>query len=101
MELKYDIPQYIVKTKMSDKIRILVEGKDDKNHIKNMFDAFKVNPKYKIDLATEIKGTCKETSLNHRAKIEKSMNIAKQAIHIRNYFSSATESFEILKLQPH
>ena len=38
MELKYTIPKYIAKVKMSSKKRILVEGKDDKSHIKNLLD---------------------------------------------------------------
>lgn len=71
MELKYDIQKYIAKVKMSSKIRVLVEGRDDKAHIKNLLDVISVGHKIKLDTAEDIKGSCNVTAKNNKAKIDK------------------------------
>lgn len=71
MELKYNIPKYIAQTKMSAKKRVLVEGKDDKAHFKNLLDMVAHGHKVRIDTAENIKGDCTKTNKNNRAKIDK------------------------------
>ncbi len=71
MEVKYDVPKYIASVRMSSKKRILVEGKDDKAHIKNLLNVTLGSNRIKIDTAENIKGDCRVTSKNNRAKIEK------------------------------
>ncbi len=71
MELKYKLPEYIVMARMSSKIRILVEGKDDRGHVLNLFGLFMPKAKLKVDVALDIVGDCNATRTNNRAKIEK------------------------------
>ncbi|QFU06676.1 hypothetical protein FIU82_16925 (plasmid) [Pseudoalteromonas sp. THAF3] len=71
MEVKYDVPKYIASVRMSSKKRILVEGRDDKAHIKNLLDVTIGKNRIKIDTAESIKGDCGVTAKNNRAKIEK------------------------------
>lgn len=71
MEVKYDITQYITSVKMSAKKRILVEGRHDKSHIKNLLNVTLGENLIKIDSAENIKGDCQVTAKNNRAKIEK------------------------------
>ncbi|POA21603.1 hypothetical protein C1886_04855 [Pseudomonas sp. FW300-N1A1] len=70
MDLKYDISEYIAMARMSSKIRILVEGKDDRGHVLNLLKVLTPKVKLKIDIAVDIAGECKLTSSNNRAKIE-------------------------------
>lgn len=70
MEVKYDISQYLASVKMSSKKRILVEGKDDKAHIGQLFYAVLGDSKIKIDTAENLKGISAATSKNNRAKID-------------------------------
>lgn len=87
MEVKYDIPKYIASVRMSSKKRILVEGKDDKSHIKNLLDVTIGNNRIKIDTADNIKGNCGATAKNSRAKIEKIHAACKSSNeHINLYF---------------
>jgi hypothetical protein len=55
---------------MSSKVRLLVEGKDDRSHITNLLKTMN-KPVIRIDTAEQIKGDCKKTSKNNRAKIDK------------------------------
>lgn len=76
-KLQYDICTYLTSTKMSSKVRILVEGKDDRAHISNLINTLCTDIKFKVDVAAELKGICQETSKNNRAKIEKAHEITK------------------------
>lgn len=76
-KLQYDIATYLTSVKMSSKIRVLVEGVDDRSHVSNIISSFFKSAKYKIDLASEIKGSCSVTMKNNRAKIEKIHNSTK------------------------
>jgi hypothetical protein len=86
MDLKYDILKYIAKTRMSAKKRILVEGRDDKSHIKNLLDVLHKGHKVKIDTAEDIKGVCKVTARNNRAKIDAVASYCKDSKHHKNLF---------------
>lgn len=70
MAVKYDVPKYLASIRMSSKRRILVEGKDDKSHIKNLLDVKLGRHKIKVDTAENIKGNCRITAKNNRKKIE-------------------------------
>jgi len=84
MDLKYDIPNYVASVKMSSKKRILVEGKDDKSHIKNLLNVTAKGHKVKVDTAENLKGDCARTAKNNRAKIEKIHEITKQSSNHEN-----------------
>ncbi|QVM98737.1 DUF4435 domain-containing protein [Pseudomonas sp. SORT22] len=71
MELKYDLAQYLTMTKMSSKIRVLVEGKDDRSHVHNLIKVAAPGLRFRVDTAVELVGDCDETRTNNRAKIEK------------------------------
>lgn len=71
MDVKFDISQYVASVKMSKKIRILVEGKDDRAHIKNLIATKLPEANIMIDTAENIKGDCSSTAKNNRAKIDK------------------------------
>lgn len=71
MGLNYDISEYIAKTKMSAKKRVLVEGRDDRSHFKNLLDFLVQGHSVKIDTAENIIGDCDHTRRNNRAKIDK------------------------------
>jgi hypothetical protein len=76
-ELQYDICSYLASVRMSSKIRVLVEGKDDRPHVTNVINYFCNSIRFKVDVASDIKGDCKITSRNNRAKIEKIHGITK------------------------
>jgi len=84
MDLKYDISNYVASVKMSSKKRILVEGKDDKSHIKNLLNITSNGHKVKIDTAESLKGDCARTAKNNRAKIEKVHEITRQSPNHKN-----------------
>ncbi len=84
MELKYDILNYIASVKMSAKKRILVEGRDDRSHIKNLLNSTLKGHKVKVDTAENIKGDCAKTAKNNRAKIEKVHEITKKSASHNN-----------------
>jgi hypothetical protein len=86
MDLKYDISKYITKTRMSSKKRILVEGSDDKSHIKNLLDVLCCGHKVKIDTAENIKGVCKKTARNNRAKIDEIFSLCNSSAGHQNLF---------------
>jgi hypothetical protein len=71
MELKYDISEYIVMARMSSKVRILVEGKDDRGHVLNLLNKLAPKARLKVDTAIDVVGDCNVTRNNNRAKIEK------------------------------
>lgn len=70
MELKYDISEYIAMARMSSKIRVLVEGKDDRGHVLNLLKILAPRLRIKVDIAVDILGECNSTRSNNRAKIE-------------------------------
>lgn len=76
-KLQYDINAYLTTAKMSSKLRILVEGKDDKAHISNLLIKLCTGIKFKVDTAAELKGVCQETRKNNRAKIEKAHELTR------------------------
>lgn len=84
MELKYDIPNYLASVKMSSKKRILVEGRDDKSHIKNLLNVTSKGHKVKIDTAENLKGDCAKTAKNNKAKIEKVHELTKESANHEN-----------------
>ena len=86
MDVKFDIPQYFASVKMSSKKRVLVEGRDDKAHISNLFFAILGNNKIKIDTAENIKGVCGSTSKNNRAKIDLIHQTTKTTNHYENLY---------------
>lgn len=94
MTLKYDIPNYIASVKMSSKKRVLVEGRDDRSHIKNLLNVISKGHKVKVDTAENIKGDCAITGKNNRAKIEKIHEATKQSPSHKNlYFLCDREFF--------
>ena len=84
--LNYDIKKYVTKVKMSSKKRLLVEGKDDKSHIQNLIEILDLKTSLKVDTAELIKGDCRETSKNNRAKIDKIHYLCKNSNHHDNLF---------------
>jgi len=93
MDLKYDIANYIASVKMSSKTRILVEGRDDKSHIKNLLDVVLTGRHIKVDTAENIKGDCARTSKNNRAKIEKIHEFTKSSTAHKNLFYLCDREF--------
>lgn len=71
MELKYDIAEYIAMARMSSKIRILVEGKDDRGHVLNLLAKLAPKARLRVDTAVDIIGDCNLSRNNNRAKIER------------------------------
>lgn len=71
MELKYDIAEYIAMARMSSKIRVLVEGKDDRGHVLNLLNKLAPKARLRVDTAIDVIGDCNLTRTNNRAKIEK------------------------------
>ncbi|KZN50929.1 DUF4435 domain-containing protein [Pseudoalteromonas luteoviolacea] len=98
MEPKNDISKYITSVKMSSKKRILVEGADDKDHISNLLNVLGKN-KIKIDSAERIKGDCKHTSKNNRAKIEKIFNICKDSVKHSNLYYLCDREFKAFNVE--
>lgn len=86
MELKYDIPTYLTSAKMSSKIRVLVEGRDDRAHVSNVLAVLCPGKKIKVDMAVEIKGDGGATAKNHRAKIERAHELSKGDSQYRKLF---------------
>jgi hypothetical protein len=93
MELKYDIGNYIASVKMSSKKRVLVEGRDDKSHIRNLLDVVLSGHNIKIDTAENIKGDCFRTAKNNRAKIEKIHDLTKASGSHKNLFYLCDREF--------
>lgn len=93
MEVKYDISQYIASVKMSRKSRILVEGKDDKSHVRNLLLTVLGRNKIKVDTADLIKGDCGVTSKNNRAKIDKIHNYCNNSEGYENLYFLCDREF--------
>lgn len=93
MELKYKLPEYVVMARMSSKIRILVEGKDDRGHVLNLFNFFAPKAKLKVDVALNIVGDCNVTRTNNRAKIEKIHSHCKGKSSYRRLFFLCDREF--------
>lgn len=83
-QLQYDINTYLAFVKMSSKVRILVEGRDDKVHVSNVISLLCKEVKFKVDTAVDLKGICKVTGKNHRAKVEKTHELAKSSSQYAN-----------------
>lgn len=101
MDLKYDIPNYVASVKMSAKKRILVEGKDDKSHIKNLLNVTSRGHKVKVDTAENLKGDCARTAKNNRAKIEKIHEITKQTLNHENLHFLCDREFLRFEITDH
>jgi 5S rRNA maturation endonuclease (ribonuclease M5) len=86
MELKYDIATYLTSVKMSSKIRVLVEGRDDQAHLLNILPFLCKGKKIKIDIAADIKGECQATAKNNRAKIERIHELSRNNQSNKNIF---------------
>jgi len=71
MSLSYSISEYIAKTRMSSKFRVLVEGADDRKHFKNLLHVKLPGKNIKIDTAEDIRGDCRLTGRNNKEKILK------------------------------
>lgn len=92
-KLTFDLPQYIAQIKMSSKVRLLVEGRDDRTHLKNLL--FKLGKsKVRIDTAEQIKGNCQQTSKNNRGKIDKIYQTCKGVPEYNNLYYLADREFE-------
>lgn len=99
MEVKYDIPQYIASVKMSKKNRVLVEGRYDKSHLKNLFFSVLGNSRIKVDTAEYIKGDCGATAKNNRAKIDKIHSYCGGLKDYKNLFFCAIGNLKNLKFR--
>lgn len=86
MELKYDIATYLTSIKMSAKIRVLVEGRDDQAHLLNILPLLCKGKRIKIDIAADIKGECQSTAKNNRAKIERIHELSRNNQNYNNIF---------------
>ncbi|HEJ9136006.1 hypothetical protein [Serratia marcescens] len=69
-DLSYDIDSYITMIKMSSKQRILVEGRSDRLHFRNLFVHFNFRKKPQIDTAQDIRGNTHQNRSCNRRKIE-------------------------------
>ena len=96
-QLQFDIGQYIAKSRMSEKKRLLVEGKEDKDHISNLLQKLGLNKNVIIDVAENIRGSCNVTKRNNRAKIDKIHEACKKENKIENLFFLIDREF--LKFQ--
>jgi hypothetical protein len=67
----YDIPQYLAKIRMSSKTRVLVEGKDDRAHLKNLLFTLGLPNSISVDTAESIRATEPNARKNNRAKIDR------------------------------
>ncbi|MFQ1684664.1 hypothetical protein ACK38W_09495 [Aeromonas veronii] len=99
MELRYDIKKYITKIKMSTRTVLLVEGKDDRAHIKNLLNITIGTNKIKIDTAENIKGDCAITSKNNRAKIDKIFSIVKGKNDCNNLFLLCDREYRKFRIE--
>lgn len=97
MKLKYDIPKYIAKIKMSSKKTILVEGKDDKDHMSNLLETLGSN-NARIDSVEQITGTCRATSKNNRAKIEKIHSECHKIAECNNLYYLCDREFSMFSI---
>ena len=93
MEVKYDLPKYVASVRMSSKKRILVEGRDDKSHIKNLLDKKIDGHRIKVDTAENIKGDCKITAKNNRAKLEKIHDVCSTSEEHKNLYFLCDREF--------
>lgn len=93
MEVKYDVQKYITSVRMSSKKRILVEGRDDRSHVKNLLEVTLGANQIKIDTAENIKGDCNITKKNNRAKIEKIHMVCKSSPEHKNIYFLCDREF--------
>lgn len=96
MSLSYNCTQYIAKVMMSNKQRILVEGKHDKSHLKNLIKAMLgLDQKIaiEVDTAEQIQGDCKKTAKCNREKIVKIHSEIIKKPNINNIFFLCDREF--------
>lgn len=86
MRLVHNLNEYITSVRMSKKKRVLVEGKDDRAHLSNLLNIAIGEGRIKIDVAAYLKGTCRVTSKNHRAKIQAIHEACKSKDQFSNLF---------------
>lgn len=97
MGLSYNYSQYITKAMMSSKQIILVEGRHDKAHLKNLISKlFDSNQKkiISIDTAEQIKGESKQTCKNNRAKITDIYQHSLSTKNVDNLFFLCDREFD-------
>lgn len=94
MTLSYDIPKYITKIRMSSKIIILVEGKNDQIHLTNLIQKMKIKTQPRIESAEIIKGDCALTAKNNRQKILKINEAVKNDPLIKNIILFCDREFD-------
>ena len=93
MALIFNVEEYIAMTSMSGKARILVEGRTDKSHISSLLETLYPGGRVRIDSANDIKGSCKKTASNNRAKIEKIHDFCKVRVTHRKLFFLCDREF--------
>lgn len=84
---------------MSKKTRILVEGKDDRAIMRNLLSIFGKSNEIGIDVAADLKGTCKITALNNRAKVEKIHTACRDSIHHRQLYFFCDREFRKFRIE--
>lgn len=97
MRLSYNYSQYITKAMMSSKQTILVEGRHDKAHLKNLISKLFDSDQRKmiaIDTAEQIKGESKQTCKNNRVKITNIYERSLLAINVDNLFFLCDREFD-------
>ncbi|MBD1584851.1 DUF4435 domain-containing protein [Pseudoalteromonas sp. S16_S37] len=92
-ENQYDINTYKTKVRMSSKVRILVEGPDDKAHIANLLKTKKTRKQFKIDVAHHISGDCEKTRQNNKERILKIHSLCKGKQYFSNLFYLCDREF--------
>ena len=97
MRLSYNYSQYIAKAMMSSKRIVLVEGKQDKAHFKNLISkVFDSNQKdtIAIDTAEHIKSESQQAQKNNRTKITEIYEQSLLAQNIDNLFFLCDREFD-------
>lgn len=99
MRLEYTLEEYITQVKMSNKCRVLVEGKNDKAHFNNLLKA-KIHSnlisRVKVDTAEQIKI---EGNKCNRARIEAVYSKIKNDKQYSNLFLLCDREFDDFKIE--
>ncbi|WP_440053369.1 hypothetical protein ACSLBF_10510 [Pseudoalteromonas sp. T1lg65] len=88
-----DINTYKTTVRMSSKVRILVEGPDDKAHISNLLKLKGTQKKFIIDVADHIRGDCQKTRQNNKERILKIHALCKDKQQFSNLFYLCDREF--------
>ncbi|MCO7228790.1 DUF4435 domain-containing protein [Halomonas sp. CnH100-B] len=99
MALNYSIAEYIIKTRMSSKVRVLVEGADDMKHFKNLLHVKLPNKNIKVDTAEGIRGDCRLTGKNNKEKILKVHRATRNTQSHNNLFFLLDREFDGFELE--